>query len=163
LLLLLLLEKSDGIRPTFIFVKRKRGNKQNAKQKRERRREYIAAANEADAFICAGRWRIEEEAPAMMDVHVFILTSFFIFFFFFSPNAFVSFIYSTPFTFRVEEKRDRPTGLSFRFSQRPATTTTMSDNKLLNRLEGRKNWAGLEQQTFRGALMSYTNVISDPL
>jgi hypothetical protein len=86
----------------------------------------------------------------MMDVHVFILTSFFIFFFFFfSPNAFVSFIYSTPFTFRVEEKRDRPTGLSFRFSQRPATTTTTttSDNKLLNRLEGRKNWAGLEQQT----------------
>lgn len=74
----------------------------------------------------------------MMDVHVFILTSFFIFFFFFSPNAFVSFIYSTPFTFRVEEKRDRPTGLSFRFSRRPATTTTTSDNKLLNRIEGRE-------------------------
>jgi hypothetical protein len=83
----------------------------------------------------------------MMDVHVFILTSFFIFFFFFSPNAFVSFIYSTPFTFRVKEKRDWPTGLSFRFSQRPATATTTSDNKLLNILEGGKNWAGLEQQT----------------
>lgn len=54
-LLLLLLEKSDGIRPTFIFVKRKRGNKQNAKQKRERRREYSERGiQQTRLFVRAG-------------------------------------------------------------------------------------------------------------
>lgn len=80
----------------------------------------------------------------MMDVHVFILTSFFIFFFFFSPTRlFLSFI-RLHLLFESKRKGTGPLGLSFRFSQRPATAT--SDNKLLNRLEG-GNLAGLEQQT----------------
>jgi hypothetical protein len=57
---------------------------------------------------------------------IFLSSSFSLIFFFFS-DGFVSFIYSTPFGFLVEEKKrtgDIPLVLSFRSYQRPTASTT---------------------------------------
>jgi hypothetical protein len=86
---------------------------------------------------------------------IFLSSSFSLIFFFFS-DGFVSFIYSTPFGFLVEEKKrtgDIPLVYHFVPTSAQRRRRRQDCNKLLNRMEGKKNLG--RSSADRGALMSY--------